>query len=420
MTVINFTVTMSGLVDQLLGDVVGKERPDVEERMVKLVMSIAEDKKQMLDIETKILKSLSESEGNILDDVELIRTLDDSKVVSAMIKQRLEESVRTKAEIDEIRASYMSASTRASLIYFIVADLAQVDPMYQFSLAYFKRLFHICIDDSEKSDDLETRLKNIIDYSTEVIYVNICRGLFEKDKLTFSFLVCCAILRNAGEVSSTEWSLLLRGAGLTENPLPNPEPLKIKESGWNLLHVLQEEIPDKFGGIVGEFGEDGEDRLEWLEWIACDAPHRTPLPSQFWEDRLNLMQKMLLIKGLREEKGASAVADFVDKKMGRIFVQAPPVKLEEVYKDSNNRSAVVFILSTGADPTGLLLTLARKMNYSDRLNLISMGQGQGPKALNMVANGKKTGDWVLLQNCHLAKSWMPTLESLVDGLGGDA
>ena len=60
--------------------------------------------------------------------------------------------------------------------------------------------------------------------------------------------------------------------------------------------------------------------------------------------------------------------------MGRIFVQAPPVKLEEVYKDSNNRSAVVFILSTGADPTGLLLTLARKMNYSDRLNLISMGR----------------------------------------------
>ena len=107
--------------------------------------------------------------------------------------------------------------------------------------------------------------------------MNICRGLFEKDKLTFSFLMCCAILRESGEVSQTEWSLLLRGAGLTENPVPNPEPTKIKEAGWNLLHVLQEQIPDKFGGIVGEFTEDGEDRLEWLEWIACDAPHRTPL-----------------------------------------------------------------------------------------------------------------------------------------------
>merc|ERR1711871_1501738 len=89
------------------------------------------------------------------------------------------------------------------------------------------------------------------------------------------------------------------------------------------------------------------------------------------------------------------------------------------YKDSNNRTAVVFILSTGADPTGLLLTLARSMDYSDRLNLISMGQGQGPKALQMVANGKKSGDWVLLQNCHLAKSWMHTLESLVDGLAAE-
>ena len=55
----------------------------------------------------------------------------------------------------------MSASTRASLIYFIVADLAQVDPMYQFS-SLISRLFHICIDDSEKSDDLETRLKILL------------------------------------------------------------------------------------------------------------------------------------------------------------------------------------------------------------------------------------------------------------------
>ena len=415
-TVINFTVTMTGLVDQLLGDVVGKERPDVEERMGKLVISIAADKKQMLEIENKILKSLSESEGNILDDVDLIRTLDDSKVVSAMISQRLEESVTTKAEIDEIRSSYKSVSVRASLIYFVVADLALVDPMYQFSLAYFKRLFHICIDESEKSDVLQERLTAIIEYATEYIYVNVCRGLFEAHKLIYSFLVCGAILRECGDVSDIEWKLLLRGAGLVENPIPNPNPEKIKSLGWNLLHVLSESIPDKFGGISEEFTEDGEDRMEWFEWFQGSEPHKTPLPSDFWNNRLNSMQKMLLVKAMREEKGAAAVADFVMEKMGRIYVEAPPVRLEDVYKDSSNRTAVVFILSTGADPTGLLLTLARAMNYSDRLNLISMGQGQGPKALQLVSNGKKSGDWVLLQNCHLAKSWMATLESVVDGL----
>jgi dynein heavy chain, axonemal len=44
---------------------------------------------------------------------------------------------------------------------------------------------------------------------------------------------------------------------------------------------------------------------------------------------------------------------------------------------------------------------------------VSLGQGQGPYATELVAHGAKTGNWVLLQNCMLAKSWMPALEQIV-------
>jgi hypothetical protein len=74
-TVINFTVTMFGLEDQLLGAVVKKERPDIETKKNRLVVSMASDKRQLQDLEDKILKLLSESTGNILDDEELIRAL---------------------------------------------------------------------------------------------------------------------------------------------------------------------------------------------------------------------------------------------------------------------------------------------------------------------------------------------------------
>jgi dynein heavy chain len=37
-TLINFTVTFEGLEEQMLGDVVKKERPDVEEQRDKIVI----------------------------------------------------------------------------------------------------------------------------------------------------------------------------------------------------------------------------------------------------------------------------------------------------------------------------------------------------------------------------------------------
>jgi dynein heavy chain len=412
-TVINFTVTLSGLEDQLLGAVVRKERPDVEERKNRLVVSMAADKNQLQDLEDKILKLLSESEGNILDDEVLIETLGESKDLSKVINERLAESEKTNIEIDEMRQQYKPAATRGSIIYFVVADLARMDPMYQYSLAYFVRLFNVCIDESEKAEDIDTRLSNLMSYLTQFVYTNVCRGLFEEHKLIFSFLICVQIMRNAGEIEDMEWSLLLRGAGMVANEAPNPMPDLLSEPAWNLLAALEEGLPEQFTGLC----EDVSSRLDdWRGWAESAEPHTAPLPSP-WDANLNRLQTMLVLKAFREEKLLFSVKNFVLHNLGKPFVESPPTAMADVHADSDCSTPVVFILSVGADPTGMLFSFAKQRKYLDRLRIISLGQGQGPRAQQMIVDACKTGDWVLLQNCHLAKSWMPTLEKIVDTLG---
>lgn len=89
MTLLNFTLTSQGLEDQLLGLVVEKERPDLEEEKNMLVISQAEMKKEVKDIEDKILVLLATSKGKPLDDETLIDVLAESKKTSEQIKKKV-------------------------------------------------------------------------------------------------------------------------------------------------------------------------------------------------------------------------------------------------------------------------------------------------------------------------------------------
>jgi len=78
-TLINFTVTFDGLQQQLLGDVVIAEKPEVEQKRDQIVLTMAADAKKIKELENNVLKLLSEATlEEILDEDTLINTLENS------------------------------------------------------------------------------------------------------------------------------------------------------------------------------------------------------------------------------------------------------------------------------------------------------------------------------------------------------
>jgi dynein heavy chain len=98
------------------------------------------------------------------------------------------------------------------VLYFVIASLSNIDPMYQYSLEYFIKIFKIRLEKAPNPPELEQRLIALITDMTEAFYTNICRGLFEKDKLLFSFLMAVNIKLEAREINAREWNFFLHGA----------------------------------------------------------------------------------------------------------------------------------------------------------------------------------------------------------------
>jgi dynein heavy chain len=98
-TVVNFAVKKDGLEAQLLGIVVQKEEPSLEKQKSELTIRVASGKKQLVDLENDILRLLSESTGSLLDDVELVNTLQQSKITSEEVTQQLVVAEETEKKV---------------------------------------------------------------------------------------------------------------------------------------------------------------------------------------------------------------------------------------------------------------------------------------------------------------------------------
>ena len=143
---INFAVTEAGLEDQLLSEVVLKERPDLAEQSKFLVEQQQGFKILIQQLEDEILHKLNTAEGDVTEDVELIEGLENAKRISVDIAAKAIIANETEAAVNETNEKYRSVAARGALVFFIMNDMFKVHTYYIYSLAAFKVVFLHGID----------------------------------------------------------------------------------------------------------------------------------------------------------------------------------------------------------------------------------------------------------------------------------
>ncbi|CCW68744.1 unnamed protein product [Phytomonas sp. Hart1] len=409
-SLLNFFITANGLEEQLLAKTVGVERSDLEQDKQKLTIDSANKQKELKEIQSNILQLLEEAEGDILEQEELIDTLEKSKTKSTEINEYLQKSKETTKIIDDTRNKYRPHAERGVLLFFCVSKLSTIDSMCQFSLQWFFNLFLRAVKDAKPAEDVEERVANLIDYFMFSFYCNVCHSLFEKHKLTFSFYLCTAVQQQRGELDEEEFRYFLRGPTRRIDSRPNPDPSWITDNMWTEVQFVASQLPF-FKGFDVHMAK----HIAHYKAI-FDSPDSDLHNVALAAERANtgsLLERLILFRCIGKDM-IPAIQQYVKHYIGERYIIVPPFDVADAYKDSDCLSPLIFINSPGSDPMNDLMRFAESMHMLRRLDKVSLGQGQGKKAEEYIALGRERIQWVLLQNCHLAISWMPALEAIVE------
>ncbi|XP_043247781.1 dynein axonemal heavy chain 8 [Colletes gigas] len=397
-SIIDFTVTIKGLEDQLLGRVILTEKTELEREKTQLIADVTANNRKIKELEANLLHKLTTVEGPLIEDVELMSVLNITKQTAAEITEKLSIAKDTELRIDTAREEFRPVATRGSVLYFLICDMALVNTMYQTSLVQFLERFDISMERSEKSPVNIRRINFIIEYLTYEVFRYKARGLYEIHKYMFILLMTLKIDLQREAITHNEFQFFIKGGAALDLNTVAPKPCKwITDVTW--LNLVALSALTQFHYITSQVPAAEK---QWKHWFDKEAPEEEVIPNGY--NSLDTFRRLLLIRAWCMDRTLSQSRKYIASSLGEEYAEPVITLMEIMHSESRPNTPMICFLSMGSDPTPSIEQLARKLEIACKS--ISMGQGQEVHARRLLQSAKTEGYWVLCQNCHLGLDYM--------------
>lgn len=410
-TFVNFTITPSSLQNQCLNKVLKVEQPEVDQRRSDLLKLQGEFKVRLRELEDSLLNTLNQAEGNILEDDNVITTLETLKRESAEVKEKAAQTSVTMDEVEQASNVYLPLALSCSRIYFAMESLADVHFFYQFSLKFFLQIFNDVIMNNTNLDgvsDSKARLEILTRDLYNTVFRRVSRGMQNQDCITFALrLAQISLMGTPRDLDEAEVNALLVGANTgAQKPLTLPQGVFTKDQAEQLSLLTS---LDRFTFLQKSISDD----IESWQRLLSDATPECSFPDSVLSDASQptvMWKRMLLIRAIRPDRFHAVATEFVASVMGSEFLTRPALDLAAMVAQESDKTTPLLLCSMpGYDASSKVENLALSLNK--QYKAIALGSPEGYEmAEKSVSAAAKAGTWVLLKNIHLAPEWLMRLE----------
>jgi len=309
-TIVNFTVTEEGMEDQMLNFLVAKEDPSTESQRIKSIEEVNKANISKRQCEKQILDNLASTDKDkILDNVQLISTLKESKVKSKEADSSLAKAAESEEKIKKIRVFYRPVAIHVSNLFFTIADLSNIEPVYQYSLNWYKDIFGFTISSTQALNivDKAKKIEALKENFTSFLYDKVCLSLFEKDKLVFSFMIMNKIYSiplkpEEKVIYSKETRFFVTGGTGKESVKHNPATVEDADQNWlakNTWNALCEltSLSTSFAELDISFESKVND---WKKIVMSNTPLKEEWPTPF--NQLDLFHRLMILRLITPDK----------------------------------------------------------------------------------------------------------------------
>ncbi|KAK6455692.1 dynein heavy chain, cytosolic [Scheffersomyces xylosifermentans] len=379
-TVVNFTTTTGSLENKVLNISLKETKPDIEKKRTELVSLQGEYQVRLHFLEEELLRSLSESSGNILDNDYIIDTLESLKAEATEIDQKFSDSVEVMETVDKFRDHFQDVAKHLSGIFNILSRLNDINKIYNFSLLDFISTFTNILVKSAK----DLNIPAFVSLIYKEYFSTVSTSLVHNDKIVFA--LCLALNYYMLEVGNHFASTFLIA----------------------LSSFAEDNTTAGLEGVLSScFARYNKEDSFDIETVLADNQDNDTIKllSNFIRS-LNKQEKGAAFFAAAEEFSSFLFPDHGD--YGSKYTMSHWVQIDF------GASPIILASPEGYDAT---FKVEQITEGNQKLRIVSMGSKEGIEMANKeIQSAATNGTWILVQNVQMAPIWLSQLEKKLDSL----